>query len=123
MGGWMVAVSPPIFVPHSVPHGAQVSRVPQPFAPEIIDASPHASRRAGDGTLGIYTVNADGSNLAQLTHAIVDADPSWSPDGSGIAYSSITDGDTEIVIMNADGSRQTRITHSPGQDSGPAWKP
>jgi Tol biopolymer transport system component len=82
-----------------------------------------ASRRAGDGTLGIYTVNADGSYLAQLTHAIVDADPSWSPDGSGIAYSSITDGSSEIFIMNADGSRQTRITHSPGQDSGPAWKP
>jgi Tol biopolymer transport system component len=82
-----------------------------------------ASRRAGDGTLGIYTVNADGSQIAQLTHAIVDEDPSWSPDGSGIAYSSITEGDTEIFIMNADGSRQTRITHSPGEDSGPAWKP
>lgn len=82
-----------------------------------------SSRRAGDGTLGIYTVNADGTNLTQLTDAIVDYDAAWSPDGSGIAYSSITEGDTEIFIMNADGSRQTRITHSPGQDSGPAWKP
>ena len=82
-----------------------------------------ASHRADDGSLGIYTVNADGSNLVQLTHAILDSDPSWSPDGSGIAYSSITESDTEIFIMNADGSRQTRITHSPGLDSQPAWKP
>ena len=82
-----------------------------------------ASRRAGDGGLRIYTVNADGSALTEVTHnPIVDVEPSWSPDGSGIAYSSVQEGDQEIWIVNADGSAQLRLTHSPGIDTDPSWK-
>ena len=39
--------------------------------------------------------------------------PSFSPDGSKIAFSSDRDGNYEIYVMNADGSNQTRLTNNP----------
>jgi TolB protein len=85
-----------------------------------------SSRRAGDGGLRLYTINADGSNLTEITHGegIVDVDASWSPEGSGLAYSSSEGGQTEIWIVNADGSARMRITNNPNfVDSEPSWKP
>ena len=37
--------------------------------------------------------------------------PSWSPDGSQIAFESDRDGDYEIYIMAADGSNQRRLVN------------
>ena len=46
-----------------------------------------------DGNLEIYTVAADGSGQVNLTnHPARDQDPSWSPDGSRIAWSSSAGG-------------------------------
>jgi WD40-like Beta Propeller Repeat len=46
----------------------------------------------------------------------LDFDPSWSPDGRRIAYSSGAFRGREIWIMNADGSGKHRVTHWPGAD-------
>ncbi len=43
--------------------------------------------------------------------------PSFSPDGSKIAFTSDRDGNNEIYIMNADGSEQTRLTNNPADDA------
>ena len=50
-------------------------------------------------------------------------DPTWSPDGKRIAFSSNRDGNLEIYVMNADGSQQTRLTNNSSFDDYPAWSP
>src|SRR5207244_9009480 len=50
--------------------------------------------------------------------------PSWSPDGTKIAFASNRDGDVDIWVMNADGSEQTNITNDdPSNDDFPRWSP
>ena len=73
----------------------------------------------------IYTANADGSNVVELTHnSVDDYEPTWSPDGSRIAFVSKRTGDYEIYVMNIDGSDVKRITDNPkGWDFSPAWSP
>lgn len=83
------------------------------------DWSPDCSRIAfvsGDETTSqIFVVDADGSNLGQLTESIGhNEDPAWSPDGSQIAFWSDRTGDAEIYLMSADGSSQVNLTNSPG---------
>jgi Tol biopolymer transport system component len=69
-------------------------------------------------------MNADGSGQTALTNSSADETwPSWSPDGTKIAFEGVID-DGNIYIMNAvDGSDQTRLTDSPGNDSNPSWSP
>lgn len=52
-----------------------------------------------------------------------DAAPSWSPDGSQIAFESFRDENLEIYISNVDGSNQRRLTDDPAGDSHPVWSP
>ena len=47
--------------------------------------------------------------------------PSWSPDGSKIAFASDRDGNYEIYVMDVDGSNQTRLTNDSSSDREPAW--
>ena len=45
-----------------------------------------------------------------LTNDGENGEPSWSPDGTKIAFSSLREGNSDIYVMNADGSEQTNIT-------------
>ena len=76
------------------------------------------------GSKNIYTMDADGSNVRQLTRAnAVDWAPIWSPDGSQIAFYSDRDGDENIYVMNADGSDLRKLTTSELDDLNPDWSP
>jgi len=80
------------------------------------------SNRTGDAE--IFVMNADGSNLQQLTQSRgFDGGPIWSPDGKKIVFPSERDQDPEIYIMDADGTNQKRLTNTPGDDSHPHWFP
>jgi Tol biopolymer transport system component len=75
----------------------------------------------------VYTANADGTDLVQVTSRRgAELDPSLSPDGSRIVYRDSRRGinhDDEIYVMNADGSESIDITNDPDNDWGPDWSP
>lgn len=76
----------------------------------------------------IYSMSADGSAQTRLTnHTAIDLHPSWSPDGSRIAFQSDRDdlfnGRSDIYVMNADGTNVQRLTTDSGFDESPAWSP
>jgi TolB protein len=75
------------------------------------------------GTNQIFIVNPDGSGLAQLTSQGNNEDPSFSPDGRYITFSSDREGGKGIYIMRANGENQQRITPRNVRAYGPRWSP
>ena len=92
----------------------------------------------------IWVIDADGSNLTQLTSGpYEDESPSWSPDGTKIAFHRLESGDPAtgsgdsgryIVTMTSDGKRLKRIYGKLAEaaranrvvwswESEPAWSP
>src|SRR5262249_51161970 len=64
--------------------------------------------------LQIFTVNADGTDLTQVTNDPANhGDPVWSPDGRKISFGSDREGGGKLNIftINADGSDVRQITH------------
>lgn len=77
-----------------------------------------------DGNPEIYTMDASGKNLVNLTkNPAVDTAPSWSPDGKKIAFSSTRAGKSQIFVMNADGSNPVNLSKNDFYDYEPAWSP
>ena len=70
----------------------------------------------------LWVMNADGSGQRRLTSD--GGFPTWSSDGSMIAYAPAggPSGMSWIAIMNADGSHQRRLPHTDGGEY-PAWSP
>jgi Tol biopolymer transport system component len=70
-------------------------------------------------------MNADGNGgKKRLTNNLVDdVNPTWSPDGTRIAFTSSRDGDQDIWRMRPNGSNKTKLTFNTVMDRGPDWQP
>src|SRR4051794_12331198 len=118
-------------LPLSGPHGAgatqyctqyQYNPGCDPLVPPLIAFS---STRDGAGNTEIYVMNTDGSAQTRIfsNTNILDAEPSWRPDGAKLAFTSLRDGNLEIYSMNVDGSGVARLTANAAADITPAWSP
>jgi Tol biopolymer transport system component len=86
--------------------------------------------RTGDTNSNIYVMDTDPAtndaiNLTPndfTTNPVYqwnDQDPSWSPDGTQITYSTVQD----VWKMNANGTGKTNLTSDSGGGQNPAWSP
>ena len=77
---------------------------------------------AGNDVAGdILVVNEDGSDFARLTTGALNANPTWSPDGTRIAFERYNEAVSryELHVMNSDGTNPVQI----GMGRDPAWSP
>jgi TolB protein len=77
--------------------------------------------RVEGGEANIFTVNPDGSDVQKLTRGSRrNENPSWSPDGHYVSFSSTRGGAKNIYIMYLNGENQRSLTKDGGK-SFPTW--
>ncbi len=92
------------------------------------------SKRDPDFKAEIYVVNADGTELKQLTHypeadttaewfAYKAGPPRWYPAENFITYQSKQNGKYSLYAVAPDGSKQWKLTDNPQQEGWHAWSP
>jgi Tol biopolymer transport system component len=102
-------------------------KVTDQAAPDIDGyPSPDGKLIVSDDGTNIFVTNADGSGRRQLTSETQNSYPSWSPDGSLIAFVSITGGSespmfTFLYIIRPDGTGLTKLIDN--VFSYPSWSP
>ncbi len=71
-----------------------------------------------DGTIALTDMHGSKSSVLKVQGS----EPSFSPDGTHIAYASNADGATQIFVANLDGTHAVNVTRLAAQDaSHPAW--
>lgn len=76
----------------------------------------------------VGNLSSDGMAARRIQQLTVeeggDLNPSWSPDGSAIAWThetSMDSGNYDVWVMNSDGSEQRQVTSEPGKEMEPVW--
>ena len=128
------------------PEGEETDPAWSPDGGRIAYTRTGCTRGTNEGGVCVYVMNADGSNQTLLTpednypdcpdnapgfaHRRHSAQPSWSPDGTRIAYAGYwntcrsSGGGGDIWVMNADGSGKRNLIDDTGTvDRQPSWSP
>jgi TolB protein len=72
----------------------------------------------------IHTIASNATDEFRLSGGVTsDQNPTWSPDGRRIAFSSSVGGMRDIWVMDADGSNRVPLTHHGARDYKPTWSP
>jgi TolB protein len=70
----------------------------------------------------IYVIAPDASGEREITFSRgIDADPTWSGDGSRLAFETNRNGNFDIYSVASDGSDAKQLTSSPQDELDPAW--
>ncbi len=78
----------------------------------------------GGRNIAIAILDVESGRIRYLTDGrYSDGDPTWSPNGRQIAFSSDRDGNREIYVMDPDGTTVRRLTDHPAWDGHPYWSP
>src|SRR4051812_43984178 len=103
-------------IPVQITHAENFDPFPSPDGKKLVFISMLSSREQ------LFTMNADGSNIVQLTRDDADhEDPAWSPDGTKIAFVLITKDHHSIAVMGADG-RNVEVLKPPEHNTiHPNW--
>ena len=92
--------------------------IAQRFEPRIVFASNR------DGDWDIYSMDANGNNLLQLTDdPASEEEPAVSPDGRRIAFKSNRVLSPELYVMDSDGNNAIRLTYDGFRKNRPSWSP
>jgi len=98
----------------------------------VDDNCPPEPKRREDGkyvwpiyeSFDIFTADLEGNIIKQLTDEPgYDAEPTVSPNGDKIVFTSLRTGDLELYTMNIDGSDVKQITSGLGYDGGAFFSP
>jgi Tol biopolymer transport system component len=87
------------------------------------------TRQSASGGTHLMVIKADGSGLTDVTPTTFArqdiVDPSWSPDGNQIVYSSNADGNYELFTVKVGNELAARLTRTswPVQNLDPVWSP
>jgi Tol biopolymer transport system component len=83
--------------------------------------------------LDLWTIQPDGSGIAQITHTPSrdERDAAWSPDGRRIVYSGSGTfhgaSSSQLYVSNANGTKRRVLTHACGEcayvNAEPSWRP
>ncbi|PYT73507.1 MAG: protease, partial [Acidobacteria bacterium] len=71
----------------------------------------------------IWVVNRDGGNVRRLTGGGHEEKPSFSPDGSQIAFTGDYDGTHGVYVVSAAGGEPRRLTYHPADGDVHGWTP
>ena len=82
----------------------------------------HSKVSASNYDVFVYSLETGESRNITNSEAF-DADPSFSPDGTQVAFTSGRDGNAEVYTIRLDGSNLRRLTFDPKIDSHPAFSP
>ena len=78
------------------------------------------------GIIAVVTVGTwviVGVALNKSPDSLGDSAPSWSADGTKVAFSSDESGSSDIYVMNADGTGRVNLTNRDAKDMDPSWSP
>lgn len=72
----------------------------------------------------ILTINPDGTGETNITNnTATDNEPSYSPNGANVVFTTNRDGNNEIYRMDSDGSSPVRLTNNTASDFSPNYSP
>ncbi len=103
-----------------IPAGAQAPAAPLLLQQPTLSRTQIAFSYGGD----IWTVPRAGGAATRLTAGEgTNSDPSFSPDGSLIAFTGLYDGNADVYVMAAGGGVARRLTYHPAPDGVVGWTP